>query len=407
MAEDLTVVTSYPEEVSGLFLKAFETAHPEISVHLLWQQGRDAYKLLSREDHGGVDVYWATSSDNFPRLRREGAFQKLDIDRTGLPGAIGADRLSDPDNYYEAFEVAGYGLAYGPKALWQDKAPPGDWHAAANPALTGKVILPRAEKVGFAPSLYEIILQGEGWENGWALLSEIGGNGVLSAQGHTMEPLVEGSAALALTIDFIPLAAAANGEQVAIAYPEKTAFLPAHVAQLQGSHHPQAAKTFIEFLLSAEGQKLLLQPDVGRHPIRPDVYPKEGAFENPFRLPPSTLIAFDHKLGGARRTLIARLFEIAITERHEALVSLWRGIQQAEAALRNRPDDIKAKQVAEARRLAGFVPVSAAQAQDFDFLARMDRRPSLVPAEVSAQWAQAIDEARTRATALLTNSTKP
>jgi hypothetical protein len=35
--------------------------------------------------------------------------------------------------------------------------------------------MPLASKVGFSPALYDIILQSEVWEEGWALLSEIGG----------------------------------------------------------------------------------------------------------------------------------------------------------------------------------------------------------------------------------------
>jgi len=407
LAEEITVVTAYPEEVSGLFLKTFEATHPDISVHLLWQQGRDAYRLLSAKDHGGVDVYWAASSDNFPHLRAEGAFQKLDIDRTQLFGAIGEDHLSDPEGYYEAFEIAGYGLAFGTQALWKGKAPPQTWHATAQPALAGKIIMPNAGKVGFAPSLYEIILQGEGWEKGWALLSEIGGNAVLSAQGHAMHPLIEGKAALAMTIDFVPLTAAANGEAVAIAYPRRTAFLPAHVALLQGAPHAEAARVFIAFLLSREGQKLLLQPDVGRHPVRPDAYPDDPSVQNPFRLPASTLLPFDHALGGARRTLVARLFEELIAKDHEALQDLWQKIHAAEADLQQKPDPIRKARIEEARHLAGFVPVGATEAEDKAYLARVDWPPKSGPDDLGDGWAKAIREARGKALSLLETPVAP
>lgn len=394
----IVVVTAYPEEVSTLFQRVFEAAHPDISVQIVWKQGRDAFAFLSAPDHGGADVYWAASSDNFPRLRDRGAFERLAIDRTALPGMIGKDRLSDPDDKFEAFEVAGYGLAFGPQALWRDKAPPKSWRDAASPDLPGPVLMPTASRIGFAPSLYDIILQGEGWEQGWALLSEISANAVLSTKANMMDAVEDGEAALAMTIDFIPLGAAANGHAIAFAYPARTAFLPAHVAKLAGAPQPQAAQAFIDFLLSQEGQRLLLAPDVNRHPVRPDAYPASVQDEaNPFKAPASVVLVFDHALGGARRSLVATLFDVAIVERHDQIVRLWRRIHAAEKRLSAKPDAEAAARVAEARRLAGLVPVSAQEATNAVFLAGFDRRQDNAPSPLLASWRAQLDEAQAKA----------
>jgi ABC-type Fe3+ transport system substrate-binding protein len=405
--ERLVVVTAYPEEVTTLYQRVFEAAHRDISVQILWKQGRDAFALLSAPDHGGADVYWAASSDNFPMLRDRGAFQTLDVDRNALPGQIGEDRLSDPDNRFEAFEVAGYGLAFGPQARWQGKAPPRSWHAAASPDLEGLVLMPTASRIGFAPSLYDIILQGEGWEKGWALLSEISGNAVLSTNGHMLDAIEDGRAALAMTIDFIPLSAAANGHKIGLAYPARTAFLPAHVAKIADASHPEAAQIFIDFLLSQEGQKLLLEPDVNRHPVRPDVYPaSSGAEVNPFRLPASVTLVFDHSLAGARRSLVSALFETAIVEHHDRTVALWHEIHAAEKRLAETPDTTASARIAEARRLAGLVPVSKEDATNRNFLANINPRPGVVPAEVLSKWRVELAEAHRKAFAILAEFTQ-
>jgi hypothetical protein len=43
----------------------------------------------------------------------------------------------------------------------------------ADPRFAGQIALPSPATVGFAPPLMEIVLQAYGWEEGWALWSEM------------------------------------------------------------------------------------------------------------------------------------------------------------------------------------------------------------------------------------------
>ena len=143
---------------------------------------------------------------------------------------MGAEELSDP--FFEAYDVAGYGVAVNPTLLKDLGLPaPKAWRDLASPIYAGHLAAPIPSKVGFAPALYDIVLQAEGWENGWALLSEISANAELLASGPGPTASVrEGKFPLALSIDFFALQAQANGMPVAFIYPERTAFLPAHIA---------------------------------------------------------------------------------------------------------------------------------------------------------------------------------
>lgn len=390
--DSLTVVTGYPEAFVQTFEKAFEAKYPDIAVTIVHKSGRDAFTALSAPDHGGADVYWAASG-NFAHLAEKNAFTPIKVDRNVLPGKIGTTPISDPNGRFEAFELAGYGLAYGPKALWNGKAPPETWADAAKPDLPGKVIMP-TPRVGFASTLYEILLQGEGWDKGWALVSEISGNATLTNSPPGLGGLESGQAALILTIDFHALDAAAKGNAIAFAYPQKTAFLPAYVAQLANAPHPQAAQTFIGFLLSQVGQKLL--PAVERYPVRPDAY-AAGAVD-PFKR--TSLTAYDPQLAEARRNLDAALFDAAIAKPHDALVTLWQAIHAAEKKLGTNPSNEAQNVIRDARQLAGFVPVSETQAHDTTFLAQFGRGHE-PPADLIATWKSEIDAAHAKAAAEL------
>ncbi len=401
--ERIVVVTSFPEELTTRYEIEFEKAHPGIHVQFVWKQSRDALVELSKPDQGGADVYWAPSLGNFPILRDRGAFRKISVDRAVLPGRLGDQQLSDPAGLFEAYDVAGYGIVVDPAALKRRSlAEPKSWSDLAAPAYAGQIVMPIPGKVGFAPALYDIILQSEGWERGWALIAEIAAGAELLGSGSAPTTMVrDGRAALGLTIDFFAVGAQANGLPVSFVYPARTAFLPAHIAVAASTRRYDAAKAFVDFALSIKGQKLMMEADSSRHPARPDAYDGKAAHVvDPFALPKGSFFHYDSEIGRRRPGLVGILFDLAVAERHAQTIALWRAIREAEARLAGKPDAAASARIGEARRLAGAVPVSAVEAGDPAFLDRFVGR-DLRDVELAARWRAEIDAARDKALQLV------
>ena len=205
----LIVVTSFPEELTVRYEREFERLHPGVHVQFFWKQSRDALAELSKPEQGGADVYWAPALGNFPALRDRGAFRRFSVDRSVLPGRLGNQQLSDPNGFFEAYDVAGYGIVINPGLLKDRSLPePTSWGDLTKSVYDGQLVMPIASRVGFSPALYDIILQSEGWEAGWSLIAEIAGNAELLTSGVAPTSLVkEGRAPLGLTIDFFALSA--------------------------------------------------------------------------------------------------------------------------------------------------------------------------------------------------------
>lgn len=396
LEDRVVVVTSYPEEMTIRFEEAFEKRHPGVDLQIVWKQGGDALAALSTPDQGRTDVYWSPAQQVFPILNAQGAFRPFPVDRDHLPGFIGAQPLVEPGAVYEAFEVAGYGLAVDPQALARAGAStPKSWRDLTSPAYDGLLAMPVAGRVGFSPELYEIILQSEGWEAGWALLGEASANAALLAGGPAQTGAVrEGRAAIALTIDFFPLGVAANGGKLETVYPYRTAFLPAHVALMAKAPHPDAAQAFIDFALSQQGQRLLLHPDVTRHAVRPDAYdPPQQAKVNPFAAPQLTFV-YDYRLARERRDLVAALFDVVLVEPQADMKALWRALQSAEARPGLPPE--RRAGLAQARALLGAIPVGAPESmQAAGFGKIVDRAATL------DVWRERLKETRAQARALI------
>jgi len=405
----LVIVTSYPQEVISRYLDAFAKIAPETRVDVVWHSGDDARDYLLGEGRGKVDVYWTPSVRTFAELRDKGALAKLDIDHSGLPGRIGHQWISDPEGHFEASEIAGYGLVLNPAILAQKNLPePGDWSDLANPVYAGQVAMPVPSRIGFAPTITEIILQSQGWDKGWALLAGIAGNASLKA-GRGEEPLspvAKGDLAVGMTIDFFASQAIAKGAPLKFVYPKANAFEPANIAIPTEAANPAAALDFVNFVLSEAGQKLLIDVNLRRLAIRPAVYQEApaGTFD-PWLPETAEALSFDSGKFIARRDIDNALFDRVIYEPREPRAGLWSQWRQASA----RPDlSPKARAILDqAHDRLTSIPIGEAEAERLApaFIGRRreggETKPEAVAAE--AAWDQAIQKNLAQAADLLTS----
>ncbi|MCO5977319.1 ABC transporter substrate-binding protein [Ideonella oryzae] len=375
-AGTVVVLTSYAEELSVRYQALFERLHPGTRVEILWRQSADALAYL-RRSRGEVDVYWAPAPGNFSALAGEGRFAPLQATRRegrALAHAVAGRPIDDLQGRYAAFELAGYGIAYHPAAVRRLGRPaPRDWADLVHPAYAGQIQIPIPGRIGFAPVLIETLLQGSGWDAGWALLAALGANadfGAASDASPGPDQVVSGARAARLTIDFFANQAIAGGAPLAFVYPRRTAYNPAQIGVLADAPHPVLAQAFAALCLSEPGQTLLLHPDVRRLPVRPGLY---GAHPDlPARPFAPGNLAYDGSLTRERNGLVAALFDLALVQRHGEQAALWAALHRAEAA---RPG---AGALREARALLSAPPVSQAQQDDPALRQRLawpERRP--------------------------------
>ncbi|MDR3393974.1 MAG: extracellular solute-binding protein [Parasulfuritortus sp.] len=380
----VVVMTSYQGEVMDRFEAAFERAHPEYRLNILWRMPHDALPWLEKPEQGGVDVYWAASPRNFERLKKEGAWRKLGVDSAGLTDKIGKNRLADADGYFRATEMAGYGFAVNTSRLAKLGLPvPADWNDLTAPKLAGLIALPIPSRVGFAPVMVDIVLQAYGWEKGWALWSEIAGLSVLVDRGSTFvtDEIASGRAAVGLSIDFFVASAIANGSPIRFVYPGHGGINPGQIAITAGAPNPDGAQAFAAFVLSEAGQRLLADPDIRKLPVRPAVYAGLPAdYPRPFVAAERGAYDYDESVGLNRLTLLGQVFDAMLIRRHGELVGLWQRLHTAEAA---------GKDMSAVRRELCTPPLTELEAAD-PALMRLYRDKvegaTTAPGDVEARW---------------------
>lgn len=329
---DLRLLTSYDAETIEPFVAAFKARHPGITLRHLNKNTNAAVQELVAGNSRGFDLFWASAPEAFEVLK--GAGRLLDVGH-GL----------HPDFAYSAVGWA-----------WRSplgRAVPQNWNDLLDPAHAGRVVMSHPMRSGTTHSLIETILQDRGWEAGWAYLLELTGQlytiaarsfGVLQGLGNRYD--------LGLTIDFLALKRAADG--VVFRYGRPVIISPARIAALRGGSRPDAAAAFIGFVLSAEGQRLLLRPDIRRIPVNPAIRAElaESLLPEVRAALRFSWSRYDPELASRRYDQVNALFEAFIGRDFLRRRDLWRRWRAA--------SDTAAPELAMVRDLLAHMPVTEA-----------------------------------------------
>lgn len=406
----LIILSSFPETLFARFVAAFEQRNPLVKVHVRAKKTSAAIAFLQERKEEPVDILWASAPDAFEVLKGSGHLLRAFNANNEKIRFVGDYPLDDPDGFYRGFAISGYGLMWNEAYLARQRLPPPRrWDDLRKPEFFRHVGISAPSRSGTTHLIVETLLQGKGWVDGWAAILEIGGNlATVTARSFGVRDGVRaGRFGVGLVVDFFGLSSRASGAATGFAYPPSTAFLPANIAIVKNAPNRAAAEAFVAFVLSKQGQAILLEPAISRLPIRKASY--SGApkgFPNPFAAGlVDKGIKFDSELSRKRYHLINSLFDVLITFELRDLNKTWGTIHAAQAALAAasgpKYSDLE-RQLRLARTLASKVPVSESQAGDTAYTSLFVRhRPGLpIPRrqmELELEWQRDVRVARRRA----------
>jgi ABC-type Fe3+ transport system substrate-binding protein len=376
-AGTVTVVTSFPKELTQAYKTAFEKANPTIKLEILNKNTVQGIAYV-RELPAGQrpDVFWASAPDAFEVLGGQKLLEPVsDLVNKAAPTKVGNYPINDPNGLYLGQALAGYGLMWNTRYLAANKLPaPAQWADLMKPVYFGHVAISSPSRSGTTHLTVETMLQGEGWDAGWRQLLQIAGNcaAVTERSFGVPDGVNNGQFGIGLVIDFFGLAGKYSGFPVEFAYPNVTAVVPANIGLVAGAKNAAEARKFISYTVSAEGQELLLDPKISRLPILPPETMKgkvPAGYPNPFEIAKRAKVHFDSDLSETRYNVVSAMFDQTITFRLKELQAATRAIHAAEAALARKPNAQGAALVKQARDLAFSPVVGAGIAGDKNFLA--------------------------------------
>ena len=410
----ISVVTSYAKDVTDPIKKAFEAASPGVTLDVQNRNTNAGVKFLEEtKSNNQVDLFWASAPDAFESLKSKSLLQGYKPKAAGIPEKIGQFPINDPQGFYFGFAASGYGIMWNERYAKANKLPePKEWQDLANPVFFDHVAIAAPSRSGTTHLTIETILQGDGWEKGWATIRNMASNfrEVTERSFGVPEAVNSGQIGYGIVIDFFAFSSQASGFPVKFVYPTVTAIVPANIAIVANAPNRAGAEAFIEFILSPAGQNLLFEPGIRRLPVSPAAYDKAPAgYPNTFKDTNfKSSVNFDVKKSEVRNDVVDALFDQIITFQLADLKRTAKAINEADAALAKKDNAQGRTLLNEARALTTAMPITEAQAASAEIGGAFtgSKQKGTRQAEFEQQWAAFSKEHNAQALAKATEAQK-
>jgi iron(III) transport system substrate-binding protein len=274
----LVLYTSQPNTDAQQTIDAFKAKFPKVDVTFVRDGTPRVMAKLRAEFEAGApqaDVLLIADAVTMASLKAEGrllAHDKADV------GAYAAG-LFDADRTWFSTKLITTGIVYNTKAPFK----PTSWADLVKPEAKGLVIMPSPLASG-AALIHAASLTGT-LDGGWAYYEKLKANGAVAAQGNgdVLKQVAGSEKLFGMIVDFMPIREKAKGAPLEFVFPtDGVSAIGEPVAILKATKNPDAAKAFVDFLLSKEGQELAAkQGYIPAHPAvaLPAGYPDRGAIK--------------------------------------------------------------------------------------------------------------------------------
>ena len=269
-ADTLVLYTSQPNEDAQQTVDAFKAANPGTDVEWVRDGTTKLMAKLQAEIAAGnpaPDVLLIADTVTLEAMKREGQLLAYKS-----PEAANYDpSLFDAEGHYYSTKLITTGIVYNTAAAMK----PQSWADLAKPEAKGLVTMPSPLTSGAALIHASSLTSSEGF--GWDYYAKLKENGALASGGNggVLQAVASGEKAYGMIVDFMPIREKAKGAPVEFVFPtEGVSVVTEPVAILSTAKNVAAAQKFVDFLLSEDGQKLVVSQ--GYIPARNGVALPEG-----------------------------------------------------------------------------------------------------------------------------------
>lgn len=279
----LVLYTSQLEADAKQTVEAFQAKTPGVQVDWIRSGTTELMNKLRAELAAGApqpDVLLIADAVTMESLKAENRLMKVE----GAPVEGYRPGTHDPQGYWFGTKLITTGIMYNTAAPMV----PSSWLDLLKPEAKGQVTLPSPLYSG-AAAIHVAALKGTPGL-GFDYLSKLKDTGATAQRGNggIMTAVAGGQKLYGIVVDYLPIREKLKGAPVAFVFPkEGVSAVTEPAAVLATARNPEAAKAFIAFLLSREGQELASRQ--GFLPALPGVAPPAG-FPDPATI---TLMGYD------------------------------------------------------------------------------------------------------------------
>lgn len=260
----LVIYTSMKESLIGGIVEGFKAKNPGIDVD--WQSagaGKIMAKLEAERQSGHLmaDIIWTSEVPDFYQMKEEGLLEKYQ--------PAGFDELLNPfDDYDGSFTAVRLGTLGIVINVNKVQTEPTSWETIATDPLY-KNSFGIADPALSGTALMSIALLEK--QFGWDYIIRLHDNGATKSKGsgRVIDDTADGALNACLGVDYITAGKIDKGSPIKMVYPKELLMVPSPVAIFKDADHKDAAKKFVDYLVSQEAQQMVA--NAGTVPVRHDV----------------------------------------------------------------------------------------------------------------------------------------
>lgn len=269
-AQNLVLYTSQPVSDAQMTVEAFEKANPGVKVEWVRDGTTKLMTKFRAELAAGVvnpDLLLIADSVTLEQLKKEGLLAAHDSAEKANYDAS----LFDAEGYYYGTKLITTGLAYNTSAPNK----PTSWTDLVKPEYKDLAAMPSPLYSGAA--LIHLSALTTNPDFGWKYYEDLKANGMAAQKGNgsVLTAIASGAKPYGVLVDYLAIREKAKGSPVEFVFPtEGVSMVTEPVAILKDSKNQELARKFVDFVLSEEGQKLVVEQ--GYLPARNGVASPEG-----------------------------------------------------------------------------------------------------------------------------------
>lgn len=266
----LTLYTSQPNNDAQQTIDAFMAKNPDVKVTFVRDGTTKIMAKLRAELEAGstpADILLIADSVTMEGMGADGylmAYPEADVSAYD-------EGIQDPERMWFPTKLITTGIIYNTNAPMK----PTSWKDLLGEEARGQIAMPSPLTSGAA--LIHTNTMVSNMEQGWGYYETLAAHGAQASGGNggVLKAVAGGEKLYGMVVEFLPIREKAKGAPVDFVFPEEgVSAISEPVAILKNTQNPEAAKAFIDFLISREGQEMAVSQ--GYMPAHPGVTPPAG-----------------------------------------------------------------------------------------------------------------------------------
>jgi iron(III) transport system substrate-binding protein len=268
---NLSFYTSQPDEDAQKLVDSFTEKYPDVKIEIFRSGTEEVVSKILAENKAGevqADVLLVADAVTYENLKSEDLLLSYKSEEANkIP-----ESFVDKDGMYTGTKVMATVLAVNTEKV---KELPDSWNVLASEAAKGQAVMPSPLYSGAAA--YNLGVFTRNSEFNWDFYEGLKKNEVMITEGNgaVQQAVAAGEKSYGMIVDYLVARAKADGSPIDLIYPkEGVPVITEPIAIMKNTKNEAAAKAFVDFVLSEEGQQLAAE--IGYTPIRNGINAPEG-----------------------------------------------------------------------------------------------------------------------------------